>query len=88
MRLPTSKITNPLTHQGIVLAIQTMAELIDGHTEKEAALQWAINVGWLVPHPRNRGEVCLTPSGQQMVYLFWKAAEEGRKLGREEIDLA
>lgn len=87
MRLPTSKITDPLTHQGIVLAIQTMAEMFDGRVGKEAQFEWGIAVGFLVAHPRNRGEVCLTPEGQKAVYLFWKAAEEGRKLGQEEIDL-
>lgn len=69
---------DPLSAQGIVLAIQTMAEMADGCVTWEQQLNWAVAVGFI--RPAGPGQVNLTSGGAAAVYAFWKTVEEGRAL--------
>lgn len=70
---------DPLSAYGIVLAIQTLAEMADGCTTWEQQLNWGMAVGYLAPSSE-QGKVVLTSGGAAAVHTFWKTVEEGRAL--------
>jgi hypothetical protein len=71
-----------LTQLGVSHALRALAELVDGRTDPQAQMEWAINLGFLAPKPGERDVLCLTERGAAIVYAFWKAYQEGRHQSR------
>lgn len=84
----TFQLNDPfLLRVGVTKAIRGTFESVTGKDDPEAALEWAVNLGWLVPHPEDRESVILTPQGEQIVWRWWKAYMEGRERSRGAIIL-
>lgn len=67
-----------LTKMGVAVAIRRMAAQLNGCDDPQAALEWAVNVGWLARSANARDELVLTREGEAAVYTFWKAYSEAR----------
>ena len=72
-----------LRDTGIVIALRAMAKLADGRDDPDAAIEWAVNVGYLKPDPNDRERMLLTQKGGQAVWLYWKAWAENREESRQ-----
>jgi hypothetical protein len=60
-------------------AFREMARMADGRETPEAQLEWALAVKFIKPHPRNRGEFCVTHRGASFAYLWYRNIAEGQR---------
>lgn len=74
-----------LTRLGVVKAIRGTFQSVTGIDDPDAALEWAMNLGWL-KHGVDRETLILTPEGEVFVWKFWKAYEEGRARALAPVD--
>lgn len=62
--------------------MRSLAYAAQGILDADHALEWAINVGYLVVQEDKRGqpdELVLTRKGAVAVFVFWKAWDEAQR---------
>lgn len=74
-----------LTRIGVAKAIRGTFQSVTGSDDPDAALEWAVNLGWLVVG-QDRETLTLTPEGEVFVWKFWRAYMEGRGRARAGVD--
>jgi hypothetical protein len=75
-----------LVRLGVATAIRSTFQAATGVDDADAALEWAVNLGWLVVGD-DRETLTLTPQGEQIVWRWWKAYMEGRERSQGRIVL-
>lgn len=74
-----------LTRLGVAKAIRGTFQSVAGVDDPEAALEWAVNLGWLIVGD-DRETLILTTEGELFVWKFWKAYMEGRGRAHAAVD--
>lgn len=70
-----------LTRLGVAKALRSLAAITADVHEWDAALNWCVAQGFVVPG-HQRDEIVLTKRGAAVVWLFWRAYSAARTADR------